>query len=101
MQEFQKFLEGQKKYQYIQEGDRILVAFSGGPDSVFLVEMLLKLQEQLSFQMLLLHLHHMIRQEAAEEDYLFCLDYAKKKNLETVHKSTKHDKKSFRKHTLH
>ena len=61
MQEFQKFLEGQKKYQYIQEGDRILVAFSGGPDSVFLVEMLLKLQEQLSFQMLLLHLHHMIR----------------------------------------
>ena len=37
MQEFQKFLEGQKKYQYIQEGDRILVAFSGGPDSVFLV----------------------------------------------------------------
>lgn len=84
MQEFQKFLEGQKKYQYIQEGDRILVAFSGGPDSVFLVEMLLKLQEQLSFQMLLLHLHHMIRQKAAEEDYLFCLDYAKKKNLEII-----------------
>ncbi|HEY4533271.1 MAG TPA: tRNA lysidine(34) synthetase TilS [Fusobacterium sp.] len=84
MKEFQKFLEGQKEYQYIQEGDRILVAFSGGPDSVFLVEMLLKLQEQLSFQMLLLHLHHMIRQEEAEQDYFFCLDYAKKKNLEII-----------------
>ena len=86
MQGFQKFLKDQKKYQYIQEGDRILVAFSGGPDSVFLVEMLLQLQEQLSFQMLLLHLHHMIRQEDADRDYQFCLEYARKKNLEIIAK---------------
>jgi len=84
MKEFQKFLEAQKKYQYIQEGDRILVAFSGGPDSVFLVEMLLQLKEQLSFQMLLLHLHHMIRGKDADQDYLFCMDYAKKKNIEII-----------------
>lgn len=84
MKHFQTFLEFQKKYSYVEEGDRLLIAFSGGSDSVFLVEMLLQLQKILSFEMILVHLHHMIRGETADHDYEFCKNYAEEKNLEYV-----------------
>lgn len=84
MKHFQKFLKFQKQYQYIQKDDRVLVAFSGGPDSVFLVEMLQELQKSLEFEMVLVHLHHGIRGREADADYEFCKSYASKYQLDYV-----------------
>lgn len=66
------------------EGDRIVVAFSGGPDSVFLVEMLLKLKQIFPFHFVLVHLHHQIRGESADRDYEFCKNYAEQRGLECI-----------------
>ena len=44
MELFREILKVNKKYNLIENSDTIVVGFSGGPDSVFLVEMLKKLQ---------------------------------------------------------
>lgn len=63
-----KILETIKKYNLITSGDTILVAVSGGPDSMCLLDILLKLKNILEIkEIVVVHLNHMIRQEAKEE----------------------------------
>ena len=63
-----KILETIKKYNLITSGDTILVAVSGGPDSMCLLDNLLKLKDVLEVkEIVVAHLNHMIRQEAKEE----------------------------------
>ena len=45
MELFREILKFNKEYNLIENNDTIVVGFSGGPDSVFLVEMLKKLQD--------------------------------------------------------
>lgn len=51
----------------IKAGDRILVALSGGPDSVALCHLLLSLREDLGFHLACAHLNHSLRPSADEE----------------------------------
>lgn len=83
---FKNFLEFNKKYKLIEENDIIVVGFSGGPDSVFLAEMLLKLQTMINFQFCLVHINHMLRGEDAEADELFSYEYANRNNIKFFHK---------------
>lgn len=83
---FKNFLEFNKKYKLIEENDIIVVGFSGGPDSVFLAEMLLKLQTMINFQFCLVHINHMLRGEDAEADELFSYEYANRNNIQFFHK---------------
>ena len=50
MELFREILKVNKKYNLIENNDTIVVGFSGGPDSVFLVEMLKKLQNFINFK---------------------------------------------------
>lgn len=56
----------------IESGDRILVALSGGPDSVCLLDILIKLKETLNIEIGAAHLNHMLRGDDAlgDEDYV-------------------------------
>ena len=57
-----------KKYNLIEENDVIIVAVSGGPDSMCLLDNLIKLKEKLKIkEIVVAHLNHMIRKEAKEE----------------------------------
>jgi len=51
-----------------REGDRILVAVSGGSDSVALLHLLRRLGKEMNFELTVLHLDHGLRGEAARED---------------------------------
>jgi len=55
------------KYDLIQKGDKILVAVSGGPDSVFLLHALYELREIYSIDLHVAHLNHSLRDEADED----------------------------------
>ncbi|WP_022819406.1 tRNA lysidine(34) synthetase TilS [Fusobacterium russii] len=101
MELFKSILEFNNKKRLIEENDIIVVGFSGGPDSVFLTEMLLKLQKVISFKFYLVHINHMLRGEDANLDEFFSCEYAKKNKLEIFHKRiniseiAKKNKKTF------
>ena len=82
MKLFREILNINKKYNLIESNDNIVVGFSGGPDSVFLVEMLKKLQHFFNFKIYLVHINHLLRGEDADSDENFSFEYAKKNNLE-------------------
>ena len=82
MKLFREILNINKKYNLIENNDIIVVGFSGGPDSVFLVEMLKKLQDFIKFKIYLVHINHLLRGEDADSDEKFSIEYAKKNNLE-------------------
>lgn len=59
----------------IKPGDTVIVAVSGGPDSMALLHMLLRLQMRADIKLAAAHLNHGLRPEAAaEEDFvkLYC-----------------------------
>ena len=82
MELFREILNINKKYNLIENNDIIVVGFSGGPDSVFLVEMLKKLQDFINFKIYLVHINHLLRGKDADSDENFSFEYAKKNNLE-------------------
>ena len=45
------------KYNMIEKGDKILVGFSGGADSLFLVLLLIELKKIIDFELYAAHLH--------------------------------------------
>jgi len=52
----------------LSQGDRVVVAVSGGPDSVSLLYLLTQLLPELELQLSLAHLNHMLREEAIYEE---------------------------------
>lgn len=59
------------KEKLINKGDNILIALSGGPDSVFLFHMLRELKDILSFTLYASHINHMYRGIDADHDEKF------------------------------
>ena len=60
------------KNRLIERGDKIVVALSGGPDSVFLLHFLKKFLKKYQIEIAALHLNHMLRGADADADEKFC-----------------------------
>jgi len=69
------------EYSLISPGDKVLVAFSGGPDSTALSQILFSLREIIGFEMALFHLNHGLRGEEAKRDEEFCISWARDKGI--------------------
>jgi tRNA(Ile)-lysidine synthase len=63
-----KILEEIHKHQMIQAGDRLLVAVSGGPDSMALLHWLWQQRRKLHITVRAIHLNHQFRGSEADED---------------------------------
>lgn len=55
-----------KKNHLLSMGDGIVVAFSGGPDSLYLLNVLLELKEEWQLQLAAVHINHLLMKEAKE-----------------------------------
>lgn len=65
----------------IHRGDRILVAFSGGSDSLALLSLLYELAPVLGFTLGAVHMNHGLRGVSADEDEEFCRAFAKERGI--------------------
>lgn len=63
----QKVKETIKNCSLLKEGDTLLLAVSGGPDSVFMTQVFKKIQPELRLKIGLAYFHHSIREEAEQE----------------------------------
>lgn len=70
----QKVLKFIDENSLIEKGDRVLIALSGGPDSVFLLHILKKFESKLGISLGAVHINHMIRGKAAKDDEVFCVN---------------------------
>lgn len=68
----QKIFEFVKRYNLISEGDKILVALSGGPDSVFALYLLDRFKEKYFFELYAAHVNHNLRGKDSKADEAFC-----------------------------
>ncbi len=67
----EKIEEAVRRYNLLFEGAKVLVAVSGGPDSVFLLYCLLKLSPRYKLQLAIAHLNHMLRGNESDKDEVF------------------------------
>lgn len=77
----EKVLSTIEKYNLIQANDKIVLGVSGGPDSLFMLDILNKLKEKLQIEIVVAHVNHMIREEANEEEE-FVKEFCKKIEVE-------------------
>lgn len=66
------------KHQLISEGDSVLVALSGGADSVCMLDLLVNLKEELNIKVAAAHLNHMIRGAEADRDEAYAAELCTK-----------------------
>lgn len=86
----EKVLQTIKKYNLIQNGDKIVLGVSGGPDSISMLDILNEIKNDkkidLDFDIIVAHINHMIREEAIE-DQKFVEEFCKKINVQFYSKS--------------
>lgn len=55
------------KYKMLQSGDKVVVAVSGGPDSLVLLHVLYNLRQHYNIELLVAHYNHLLRQDARQD----------------------------------
>jgi tRNA(Ile)-lysidine synthase len=77
-----RFREFTQKNQLISPGDKIIVAISGGVDSVVLLDVLNEIKEQLKFELIAAHFNHKLRGAESDEDEEFVRRYCSNLGIE-------------------
>lgn len=73
-----------KKHELYEPEKTILVGFSGGYDSMCLLDILRRISEKVGFKIIALHLNHNWRPTEAKFEQENCENYCKKNNIEIV-----------------
>ena len=79
IEEIKKYL---KKYNLLDEQKTFLVGFSGGYDSMCLLDCLNNIREDFKFNLIAIHLNHNWRGESALKEQENCKKYCEKNNIE-------------------
>ena len=74
----QKSRDAIKKFSLLNEGDRVLVGFSGGADSTVLLSVMHSL---LGESVCAFHVNHMLRANEADEDERFCYEFCRERGI--------------------
>lgn len=76
-----KVIDFIKENSMIKSGDKVLVALSGGPDSVCLLHILSELKELLHIEVYAAHVNHCLRGESALKDEAYVEELCKNLNI--------------------
>ncbi|MCG6893207.1 MAG: tRNA lysidine(34) synthetase TilS [Desulfobacteraceae bacterium] len=72
----QRMRRALKEHRMVRRGDRLLIAVSGGPDSVALLHLTRRLAMEFGLQLSVAHVHHGLRSAAADRDARFVSELA-------------------------
>ncbi|MCK5655574.1 MAG: tRNA lysidine(34) synthetase TilS [Candidatus Aureabacteria bacterium] len=67
---------------FFSDGEKVVVGFSSGPDSVFLVKLLLAYSGTLGLKICIAHLNHCLRGKESDSDELFARKFAQRHELQ-------------------
>lgn len=70
-----------KEHKLIPPGSKLLVGFSGGPDSLFLLHFLIKFERLLNIRISAAHVNHNLRGRESLRDEIFCSDFCKQNEI--------------------
>lgn len=65
----------------IKKGEKVIVAFSGGPDSITLLNILNNIKGSIGFELYAFHMNHMLRGIDAYKDAMFCANFCEKNSI--------------------
>lgn len=93
----EQFLRTIEENNLIEQNNVIICGVSGGPDSITLLNLLIKYKDKFKIKIIVCHLNHMIREEAnLDENYVknFCMKsnvefFSKKVNIKEIAKQKK------------
>ncbi len=71
-----------REHELLSVGDSVLVALSGGPDSVALLHLLSCLQKGMELRLAVVYVNHQIRPRAAKKEERFCRELCDKLRVE-------------------
>ena len=91
----QKVLKFIDRHNLISAGDKILIALSGGPDSVFALYFFHKVSQRFKIEIVAVHIHHQLRGTEADHDEALCKELCEK--LKVDFHAVKVNVKSFAK----
>ncbi len=74
--------DGITEHSLLETGDSVLVALSGGPDSVALLHILSRLRRSMKLSLRAVYINHGLRPEAAAREERFCARLCKKLKVE-------------------
>jgi len=78
----QKVINYIDQYNMLHNGDKVIVALSGGPDSMCLVHILKKLQERYNIKLYAAHVNHCLRGAEADADEEYVRGFCKNANID-------------------
>ena len=70
-----------REFNLIEKNDSIVVGVSGGPDSMTLLSILLKLKEEFHLKIYVAHVNHMLRENAIKDEE-YVKEFCEKNNIE-------------------
>lgn len=69
------------KYKLLEKNEKIVIGVSGGPDSMTLLTILLKLKEKYNLSLIVAHINHQIRENAIKDEE-YVKEFCQKNNIE-------------------
>ncbi len=77
----QKIFNFINQHNLIDKNDKLLISFSGGPDSTFALYFLNKFKKKFKIEIAAVHFNHQLRGKESDEDEKFCYEFCKTLNI--------------------
>lgn len=84
--DLKKFERLNKEKKLIEYGDKIIIAMSGGPDSVFLYNLLKKIKDEMDLKVYFAHINHGLRGKDSDGDEKFVIKLGDSEKVPTYTK---------------
>lgn len=81
LEKIKKYVE---KWHMLENGDRVITGVSGGADSICLLFVLMELQKEISFEIVVVHVNHGLRGAEADADEKYVKEICEKYHIRYV-----------------